>query len=380
MSSKPIIIRGKSVSRKRIIAIIIGVAVLIVGAGASAWYLMSQTSNSENTNSPTQSRTTDDTAGAMTIAKGLDTPWSVVFYNDTPLVSSRDTGEIRELDQDGNSRVVGVVDGAVHRGEGGLLGIAVDNQSRLYAYYTTSSDNRISRFTINGEPGNLSLGSAETIVEGLPSASFHNGGRIAFGPDNQLYVTVGDAGNTMAAQEVSRLNGKILRMTRDGDVPNDNPFSNSLVYSYGHRNPQGLAWSEDGTMYASEFGQNTWDELNVISAGANYGWPIVEGIEERDGFTVPVQQWATEDASPSGMAYAGGMLYIANLRGTVLRGVPTNNLSSHQDYYSGEYGRIRDVTIAPDGRLWFVTNNTDGRGSPSAGDDRIISVPLNVLR
>ncbi len=360
--------------------LIIVVAALIVGAGVSAWYLRSQTSNSETTNGPTQSRTTDDTAGVMTIAKGLDTPWSVVFYNDTPLVSSRNTGEIRELGQDGNSRVVGVVDGAVHRGEGGLLGIAVDNQSRLYAYYTTSSDNRISRFTINGEPGNLSLGSAETIVEGLPSASFHNGGRIAFGPDNQLYVTVGDAGNTMAAQEVSRLNGKILRMTRDGDVPNDNPFSNSLVYSYGHRNPQGLAWSEDGTMYASEFGQNTWDELNVISAGANYGWPIVEGIEERDGFTVPVQQWATEDASPSGMAYAGGMLYIANLRGTVLRGVPTNNLSSHQDYYSGEYGRIRDVTIAPDGRLWFVTNNTDGRGSPSPGDDRIISVPLNELK
>lgn len=360
---------------------VIGIAVLgalLITGSLVVWYL--QGNNGQVTNHPTSSKNTADTKGFATVSEKLDTPWSLVFYGETPLVSSRDTGEILELDKDGKSRVVGQVEGAERRGEGGLLGLAVDSQSRLYAYYTTSNDNRISRFTLRGEPGNLSLGAGEVILEGLPSASIHNGGRIAFGPDSQLYVTVGDAANPSAAQRLGSLNGKILRMTPDGNVPRDNPFPNSLVYSYGHRNPQGITWDEKGTMYSTEFGQNTWDELNVIRAGANYGWPLVEGMEAREGLTSPVQQWTTDDASPSGMTYADGMLYIANLRGRVLRAVPVSDLGSHQDYYDGEYGRIRDVTIAPDDRLWFVTNNTDGRGTPAENDDRIFSVPVSDMQ
>ena len=189
-----------------------------------------------------------------------------------------------------------------------------------------------------------------------------------------LYATVGDAGRGSPAQDLKSLSGKILRMTGDGDVPADNPFPGSLVYSYGHRNPQGLSWTEDGTMFATEFGQDTWDELNVITAGRNYGWPTVEGIAHTDGFTDPVQQWTPDAASPSGMTYLDGTLYIANLRGEVLRAVPVADPAAFKDHYSDRYGRIRDVTIAPNGDLWFVTSNTDGRGDPSPDDDQILSI------
>jgi glucose/arabinose dehydrogenase len=191
-----------------------------------------------------------------------------------------------------------------------------------------------------------------------------------------LYVTTGDAGERDSAQDRGSLAGKILRMTPEGTAPAGNPFPGSLVYSSGHRNPQGLAWAEDGTMFATEFGQNTWDELNIIKPGANYGWPTVEGIADRDGFEDPVQQWQPSAASPSGMARSGGTLFIANLRGQVLRAVPVADPSTSTEHFVREYGRLRDVTVAPDGRLWFLTNNTDGRGSPRQGDDRILAVQL----
>ena len=321
--------------------------------------------------------------GVTVVAEHLDTPWSIVFYNDIPLVSSRDTGQIFEVTENGSVRSIGKVEDATHRGEGGLLGLAVKD-SYLYAYYTTTMDNRVSRFALSGERGSLSIDQPETVVDELPAAGVHNGGRIAFGPDGMLYVTVGDAGDTSSAQDKARLGGKILRMTPEGEVPTDNPFQDSLVYSYGHRNPQGIAWGSDGTMYATEFGQNTWDELNIIRPGANYGWPNVEGGTDCEWnqdclYASPVQQWKTSEASPSGVTFIEGTLYIANLRGAVLRAVTVSDIDTSRQYFSGEYGRIRDVALAPDGTLWFVTNNTDGRGRPSSSDDRIISVPLSAL-
>ena len=310
------------------------------------------------------------------VTTGLEAPWSVAFIGQSALISERDSGRVLELLGDGTTRTVGTVDGVVHGGEGGLLGIAVDDEQRLYAYSTGSDGNRVQRFELTGRPGSLGLGAAETILDGIPSNSTHNGGRLAFGPDGMLYVSVGDAQNRPAAQDTSSPSGKILRMTPDGDVPADNPFPDSLVYSYGHRNVQGLAWADDGTMFASEFGQDTWDELNIITAGGNYGWPEVEGIADTEGFIDPVQQWATDDASPSGIVISHGTVFIANLRGQVLRAVPVDDPSTSTDYYSGVYGRLRAVGIGPDGSLWIVTNNTDGRGNPSAGDDRILSVEL----
>ncbi len=248
------------------------------------------------------------------VTTGLQAPWSVVFLGETALISERDTGRILELLDDGSTRVVGTVPGVAASGEGGLLGLAVAGR-RLYAYSTGERENRVQRFGLRGEPGSLSLGSARTILDGIPSAAIHNGGRIAFGPDEMLYVATGDAAESGRAQDRGSLSGKILRMTPDGDVPPDNPFEDSLVYSYGHRNVQGLAWAADGTMFATEFGQNTWDELNIIEPGRNYGWPEAEGESDDDDFTDPVQQWRTSDASPSGLTAAQGTLFIANLRG-----------------------------------------------------------------
>jgi glucose/arabinose dehydrogenase len=312
------------------------------------------------------------------VASGLDAPWSVAFRDGVPVVSERDSARILELSDDGTPREVGVVEGVEATGEAGLLGLAVDDDGRLYVYSTAADGNRVQRYDLAGEPGALRLGEPETIIDGLPAAANHDGGRIAVGPDGMLYVTLPDAGDPAAAQDLDVLAGKILRLTLDGEVPEDNPFPGSPVFSLGHRNPQGIAWADDGTLFATEFGQNTWDELNVIEAGANYGWPEVEGIAGQGGYVDPVQQWDPAEASPSGLAHADGTLFVANLRGEVLRSVPVADPSTSQEHWSGEHGRLRDAVVAPDGRLWVLTNNTDGRGNPGADDDRILAVEVSA--
>ncbi|WP_223628803.1 sorbosone dehydrogenase family protein [Microbacterium sp. EST19A] len=316
------------------------------------------------------------TGDAEVIAEGLAVPWSIAFHGDVALISERDTARIIELSADGTAREVGVIDGVAPRGEGGLLGIAV-YEDDLYAYFTSASGNRIERYELMGQPGELRLGSSESVLTGLEAAGNHNGGRIAFGPDGMLYATVGDAGQPSRAQDLDSLSGKILRLTPDGDVPDDNPFEGSPVFSYGHRNPQGIAWDDEGTLFASEFGQDTWDELNIVEPGGNYGWPEVEGIADRDGFVDPVQQWHPDEASPSGIAVTGGAVFVANLRGERLREVPLGNVAVAAEHYVGEFGRLRDVVVAPDGALWVLTNNRDGRGSPIEADDRVLRVPLD---
>ena len=301
-------------------------------------------------------------------------PWSIVFVGDRALVSERDTGRVLEV-ADRATREVGTIPGVQARGEGGLLGLAVRDE-HLYVYLTAGTENRIERYELVGEPGAIGLGAREVILDGLPAAGNHNGGRIAFGPDGMLYATAGDAGEPGLAQDRESLGGKILRMTPDGEAPADNPFADSLVYSYGHRNPQGIAWAADGTLYASEFGQDTWDELNVIEPGANYGWPQAEGIAGRGGMVDPILQWRPAEASPSGVVIVGDTLYLANLRGARLRAVPLDDPASATDHLVGEVGRVRDVVTAPGDELWILTNNTDGRGAPGPGDDRIISLGL----
>ncbi|MEU4454521.1 PQQ-dependent sugar dehydrogenase [Nocardioides sp. NPDC023903] len=353
-------------------ALLVPVLAAAVLAGCAASPDQAPSTDPSQTPETAQPGGTASSSGNVdTVASGLDVPWSIAFHGNAALLSERDSGRILELARDGTSREVGVIEGASPMGEGGLLGIAVREQ-HLYAYFTSGDENRLERYELRGAPGSLGLGEPEVLLDGLDAASYHNGGRIAFGPDGMLYVTVGDAGNAQAAQDRDSLSGKILRLTPDGDVPRDNPFDDSLVYSYGHRNPQGLAWSEDGTMYASEFGQDTWDELNVIEAGGNYGWPEVEGIGEDSRFIDPVQQWAPADASPSGITIADGSIWIANLRGERLREVPLDDLASSTEHLAGEYGRFRDVVLAPDGSLRVLTSNTDGRGDPGSDDDRVL--------
>ena len=343
-----------------------------------------------------QSSSSPDRDDPEVIASGLEAPWSIAFVGDTPLVSERDSGRILEISSGGEAREVARLDDVEATGEAGLHGLAV-RDDELYAFYAAGDENRIERFDLLGEAGSLSLGEPETVLDGLPTGSFHNGGRLAFGPDGMLYATLGDTGDRDSAQDEDALTGKILRMSADGEVPEDNPFDDSLVLSMGHRNPQGIAWDEQGTMYASEFGQDTWDELNVIEAGGNYGWPEVEGIATGDGaagedgaasggagedsaaggsdsggFTDPVQQWPPSEASPSGMAVTGESIVIAGLRGQRLHEVPLDDLSESTELWAGEHGRLRDVARAPDGSLLVLTNNTDGRGEPGTDDDRLL--------
>lgn len=329
---------------------------------------------------------TSSTPGADSpevVATGLESPWSIAFHGQTMLVSERDSGRILEVSAGGDVREVGRIDDASSSGEAGLHGLAVDDD-RLYAFFAAGTENRIVRFDLLGEAGDLSLGEEETILDGLPTANFHNGGRLAFGPDGMLYATLGDTGDRDSAQDEDALSGKILRMTPDGDIPADNPFGDSLVFSMGHRNPQGIGWDDEGTMYASEFGQDTWDELNVIEAGGNFGWPEVEGIAQGNGagdggsgdgdgdFIDPVQQWSPDEASPSGLAVTDDSILIAGLRGERLHQVPLDDLKSSSELWTGEHGRLRDVVEAPDGSLLVLTNNTDGRGEPGPDDDRLL--------
>lgn len=320
------------------------------------------------------------------LATGLTSPWSVVRLDSgSALISERDTGNVIELMNDGTVRIAGTVPGVDHGGEGGLLGLTIADSAGgpiLFAYLTSATDNRIVRMTLNGDAGNYTLGTPKPILTGLSKAGNHNGGRIALGPDGALYATVGDAGVPDRSQDRASLNGKILRMNLDGSVPADNPFPNSLIYTLGHRNPQGIAWDASGQMWASEFGQNTWDEFNRIDAGSNYGWPIVEGQGRVEGFVDPVLQWPTADASPSGLAFVSGTFFMAALRGSRLWAIyPSGGadaVTQAQAWFTGEYGRLRDAVPGPDGTLWILTNNTDGRGTPQQGDDKLLQVALTV--
>ncbi|WP_031505692.1 PQQ-dependent sugar dehydrogenase [Streptomyces megasporus] len=322
-----------------------------------------------------------------TVVTGLKSPWGLAPLPDGDLlVSSRDEGTILRVDADsGKTTELGSVPGVEPGGEGGLLGIAVSpdfaEDRHVYAYFTSASDNRIVRmlYEEDKEEGSQ-LGAPSTIFRGIPKGMIHNGGRIAFGPDRMLYVGTGDSGDESLSQDRESLGGKILRMTPDGEPPgHGNPEADSVVYSWGHRNVQGLAWDAEKRLWAAEFGQNTWDELNLIRPGANYGWPEVEGEAGEEGFVDPVAQWKPADASPSGIAVTNGSVWMAGLRGERLWRVPLDGVkkvAEPQAFLEGEYGRLRTVVSAGGDGLWLVTSETDSRGTPGEDDDRILKLEV----
>ncbi|MBF6329518.1 PQQ-dependent sugar dehydrogenase [Nocardia transvalensis] len=310
------------------------------------------------------------------LAHGLNVPWGLAFLPDgSALVAERDTGAILRLVPGSAPERVYEVPGVVARGEGGLLGLAISpryaEDRYVYAYFTGASDNRIVRFRLDGP--------AQDIFTGIAKAGNHNGGRIAFGPDGMLYVGTGDAQSGPRSQDRTSPNGKILRLTPDGRPAPGNPDPDSPVYSLGLRNVQGLAWDREGRLYASEFGQNALDEINLIEPGRNYGWPAVEGVGDTEAgrYTNPLVTWRTRDSSPSGIAITANTVYVAALRGERLWSVPLRDggLGDPEQHLRDRYGRLRTVEVAPDGALWLTTSNTDGRGDIRRGDDRIIRFP-----
>ncbi|MFI8432958.1 PQQ-dependent sugar dehydrogenase [Streptomyces sp. NPDC079020] len=320
-----------------------------------------------------------------TLTEGLTSPWGLAALpGGDLLVSSRDAATIRRIDgKSGKQTLLGSVPGVSPAGEGGLLGLAVSAtygaDHLVYAYFTTESDNRIARMQYDEQrPAGQQLGAPDTILRGIPKGAVHNGGRIAFGPDRMLYAGTGETGDTALAQDQESPAGKILRMTPDGEPVHGNPSADSVVYSYGHRNVQGLAWDGHKQLWASEFGQDTWDELNRIEPGRNYGWPEAEGRKGKPGFVDPVAQWKTSEASPSGIAFTAGSVWMAGLRGERLWRIPLSGtadkepLAPPQSFLEGKYGRLRTVVSAGGDKLWLVTSNTDGRGTPKPGDDRIL--------
>jgi glucose/arabinose dehydrogenase len=310
------------------------------------------------------------------VASGLEAPWGLAFLPDgSALVSERDSARILQVAPGVEPRVVAAVPGVAAGGEGGLLGLAVSPElagdQLVYAYLTTERDNRIVRFRLGG-------GQPEVLLEGIPKAGIHNGGRIAFGPDGMLYAGTGDAAERGNAQDPGSLGGKILRLRPDGGIPADNPDPGSPVWTLGHRNVQGLAWDGQGRMFATEFGQNRVDEINRIEKGGNYGWPEVEGTGGGERFRDPLVTWPTSQASPSGAAIAGDTLYAAALRGERLWSVPLDGAGGTGEpaaVLAGTYGRLRHVAVAGDGALWVLTSNRDGRGDPAPDDDRVLRFP-----
>ncbi|EDY45603.1 PQQ-dependent sugar dehydrogenase [Streptomyces sp. SPB074] len=319
-----------------------------------------------------------------TVTEGLKAPWALApLPGGGLLVSSRDNGQILDVDTaSGKKTLAGTVPGVVHEGEGGLLGLAVSpgfaTDHQVYAYFTTASDNRIARMLYDAKkPAGQRLGAPSTVLRGIPKGVTHNGGRIAFGPDGMLYVGTGETGERGLAQDRASLAGKILRVNPDGSPARGNPAPDSPVWSWGHRNVQGFAWDPAKHMWASEFGQDTWDELNLIEPGGNYGWPDAEGKAGKSGFKDPLEQWKTADASPSGVAWAEGSVWLASLRGERLWRVPlrgTEAAAKPQAFLKGEYGRLRAVVAAGGDKLWLLTNETDSRGTPSKGDDKILEL------
>ncbi len=355
---------------------------------------------------PSENTINDTTPLTTIIAANLDTPWGIVFLpkptsgeiRQSMLVTER-RGTIR-LINDGKLNPLPVATIAAVRevGEGGLMGIALHPKFSInnfvYLYYTYSGANgntlnRVVRMTYEHK----TLTKEQIIVNAIPGAANHNGGRIKFGPDNYLYIGTGDAQAPSEAQNTNSLAGKILRVTDSGQPAPDNPFGdapdkpgNSMVYSYGHRNVQGLTWDSTGQLWATEHGpsgtQSGNDEINRILRGENYGWPNVQGDQVEDGMIPPVRHSGrTETWAPGGAAYYKGSVFFVGLRGETLYEavVKEFKVSEIKRHFKGEFGRLRDVVVGPDNMVYVTTSNQDGRGTPSSNDDRIIRInPSNL--
>lgn len=316
------------------------------------------------------------------LAENLHIPWSINKFDETFYISER-TGSIVKIAGGKQERQkVELQKPLSTAAEAGLLGLILSpdfmKSNEAFAYYTYEDNgdqyNRIVILSLNDDVWR----EEKTLIDGIPSGQYHHGGRLKIGPDGKLYATTGDAAtNPEIAQDLQSLGGKILRINLDGTIPDDNPIHDSYVYSYGHRNPQGLAWTSDGKLYASEHGPSAHDEINNIQPGKNYGWPILQGSQSKSGMETPLfQSGSNMTWAPSGMVASNGKLYVATLRGNAVREFDLNS-NQTREVVTG-LGRIRDIYIEGN-TLYFVSNNTDGRGNPDETDDKLYRVKLEDL-
>ncbi len=320
---------------------------------------------------------TSPSGDTVTLAENLEVPWAIDFLPNGTMIFTERGGRVNLLGDDGSVTNVAELD-VSQVSESGLLGVAVDpnftENSYIYLFYTYGGGlNRISRFVLDGELVNETV-----LLENIPGGVIHNGGRLKFGPDGKLYATTGEAGNQNLAQDVNSTGGKILRLNPDGTVPSDNPFGN-YVYAYGNRDPQGITWNpSNGILYASDHGSSMNDEINIITSGGNYGWPIVQGDQNQSGYISPIRVYTNFTLAPSGIGFYQNRLYVSGLRGSQIRVL---ELSEDGRSITGEgvflnnMGRIREVVVR-DGFLYISTSNRDGRGIPQSGDDKIVRIRL----
>lgn len=324
--------------------------------------------------------------GPEIVAQDLTVPWGIAFLPGGDVLVTERSGNLLRI---GANKQTIPVEGVVHIGEGGLLGIALhprfEQNRQLYLYLTTKSGNSLTNRIERYRYDNNQLSNRTIILENIPGASNHDGGRITFGPDGLLYATTGDAGIETLAQDKNSLAGKILRITDDGKIPKDNPFD-SFIYSYGHRNPQGLAWDSKGQLWSTEHGRSGlssgFDELNLIKKGANYGWPDFEGDETSAGIESPVIHSESDETwAPASLTYINNSLFFGGLRGQTLyqAKISENNKVNLIAHFRESYGRIRTVAKGPDNFLYLTTSNTDGRGDQNANDDKLIKIDPRSL-
>lgn len=333
-----------------------------------------------------------------TVAEGLSVPWSIIFPTDTKMYVSERTGSIRVVENGQlQANPIFQFEDVTQQDESGLMGLALDpnyeSNHWLYACYTYSDNGKLSDKVVQLSDQDSSMRVTATVIDQIPAANYHAGCRIHFGPDDKLYISTGDARQPELAQNLDSLAGKILRLNADGSIPDDNPFKNSPVYSYGHRNPQGFDWSPThDVIVETEHGPTIvdgaagGDEINIIEKGQNYGWPVVSHREHREGMIDPQEIFTPAIAPGSGMFYTRDVLpqytntfLVGMLKGEGILQVYFNRDDPRQiDHYQKvegiNYGRIRDVVEGPDGFIYFTTSNTDGRGQVHPGDDKILRI------
>jgi len=386
-----------------------GIIVLLLIAGAvyylypTLYGIVPDNSNAPRLSDLTSAKSPDSSASSQPaadipaetiIAEGLDTPWAIAFLPIGDILVTERKGTVNLVDKSGKIQPVATINNAKEIGEGGLLGITIDpkfsENNLVYLYYTYSSegDNTMNR-VVKMKYVNNQLTDEQILLDKIPGASNHNGGRIKFGPDNYLYITTGDAQEPSHAQDKTSLAGKILRIVTTNDQTLEaNPFAGAVgfhgglareIHSLGHRNPQGITWDKDGNLWETEHGPSggqygvAHDEVNFIGAGENYGWPTIIGDKTQSGLESPFYQSGDDTWAPGDIAAIGSDLYFSGLRGQALYKINTQD-KQLKTFLKGKYGRIREVILGPDNMLYITTSNKDGRGVPGANDDRIIRI------